>query len=142
MSIKARGLEDYITGIKTQKPVAGDVQARQWEIENSLVMCWVIIARDITIAKGYLLLDIAREIWSVASQTYSQVGHDAQIFEIRKKVYETKQGEWLIFQYHIELNSLWQELDYYQDFQVECPNDASKIQTMIDKERVFDFWLG
>lgn len=59
--------------------------------------------------------------------TYSHVGNDAQIFEIRNKVRGTKQGELTIFQYFAELNGLWEELNYYQDFQATCTNDADKF---------------
>ena len=65
------------------------------------------------LARGYLLLDTAQKIWDATTQTYSQSGNDAQVYELRKKVHETKQGEMTIAQYFFELNSLWQELDYY-----------------------------
>ncbi|KAJ8772365.1 hypothetical protein K2173_027542 [Erythroxylum novogranatense] len=46
------------------------------------------------------------------------------------------------FEYFSELSSLWQELDYYQDFQAQCADDAVLIQNMIEKERVYDFLAG
>nr|CAD1831665.1 unnamed protein product [Ananas comosus var. bracteatus] len=57
-------------------------------------------------------------------------------------MHETKQGDATIAQYFAELSSLWQELDYYQDFQAECPDDAAKFQKLIEKERVYDFLAG
>nr|CAD1824840.1 unnamed protein product [Ananas comosus var. bracteatus] len=54
-------------------------------------------------------------------------------------MHETKQGDATIAQYFAKLSSLWQELDYYQDFQAECPDDAAKFQKLIEKERVYDF---
>ncbi|GAV69507.1 hypothetical protein CFOL_v3_13008 [Cephalotus follicularis] len=47
-----------------------------------------------------------------------------------------------VAQYFAELNTLWQELDFYQDFQPECPVDTTKFQKWVDKERVFDFLAG
>ena len=47
-----------------------------------------------------------------------------------------------IAQYFSELSSLWQELDYYQDFQASCTVDAVKFQKLIEKERVYDFMAG
>jgi len=38
-----------------------------------------------------------------------------------------------VAQYFAELNSLWQELDFYQDFQVDCLNDTTKFQKLVDK---------
>jgi hypothetical protein len=56
-----------------------------------------------------------------------------QVFELCKKVHETKHGEMTVAQYFAELNSLWQELDFYQDFQVDCLNDATNFQKLVDK---------
>ncbi|KAK6934023.1 Retrotransposon Copia-like, N-terminal [Dillenia turbinata] len=38
-------------------------------------------------------------------------------------------------------NSL-QELDYYQAFQAICPEDATKFQKLVEKERIYDFFAG
>ena len=70
------------------------------------------------------------------------VGNDALVYERRKKVHETKQGDMTVAQYFAELSSLWQELDFYQDFQADCPSDAAKFQKLIEKERVYDFLAG
>ncbi|KAK6927393.1 Retrotransposon Copia-like, N-terminal [Dillenia turbinata] len=72
----------------------------------------------------------------------SLVGNDAQIYELRNRVHGTKQGEMTIAQYFAELSGLWQELDYYQDFQAVCPEDATKFQKLVEKERIYDFLAG
>jgi hypothetical protein len=59
------------------------------------------------IARGYLLLNTAAKIWSAASQTYSQMGNDGQIYDLRNKVHGMKQGELTIAQYFAELCGLW-----------------------------------
>ncbi|KAL3523021.1 hypothetical protein ACH5RR_015855 [Cinchona calisaya] len=112
------------------------------ESENSLVMSWLINSMQPQIARAYLLLDTAAKIWNVASLTYSQMGNDAQIYELRNKVHGTKQGETTISQYFSELCGLWQELDYYQDFQADCVGDALKFQKLVEKERIYDFLAG
>jgi hypothetical protein len=48
------------------------------------------------IARGYLLLDFASKIWNATSQTYSQLDNDAQAYEIRKKVHDTKQHDMFV----------------------------------------------
>ncbi|GAV87332.1 hypothetical protein CFOL_v3_30758 [Cephalotus follicularis] len=48
----------------------------------------------------------------------------------------------IVAQYFAELNTLWQELDFYQDFQPEYPVDTTKFQTWEDKERFFNFLAG
>ena len=113
--IKARGMQGYITGAKV-KQAAVDPSFNQWNSENSLVMTWLINSMQPHISRTYLLLDTAAKIWNTVTLTYSRVGNDAQIYEIRNKVHGLKQGEMTISQYFSKLNGLWQELDYYQDF--------------------------
>ncbi|XP_073282737.1 uncharacterized protein, partial [Primulina huaijiensis] len=136
--IQARGMQGYING----KITSNRADTSKWESENSLVMSWLINSIQPQLARGYLLLDTAQKIWEATAQTYSQSGNDAQIYELRRKIHETKQSEMTIAQYFSELSSLWQELDYYQDFQASCPADATKFHTLVEKERVYDFLAG
>lgn len=90
--IKILGLEYYVTRVKEQKPATNGPTARQWDLEHSLVISWLINAMQPNTAHGYLLLDTAWKIWSAVANTYSQIGNDARIYELRKKIPETKQG--------------------------------------------------
>lgn len=45
----------------------------------------------------------------------------------------------IVAQYFAKLNSLWQELYFYQYFQAYCPNDVAKFQKLVDNEQVYDF---
>eukprot|EP00252_Welwitschia_mirabilis_P002409 TRINITY_DN1235_c0_g1_i6.p1 TRINITY_DN1235_c0_g1~~TRINITY_DN1235_c0_g1_i6.p1 ORF type:complete len:1428 (+),score=264.56 TRINITY_DN1235_c0_g1_i6:585-4868(+) len=139
--IKSRGLQGYING-KKRKPDEDAAEFDQWDSENSLVMSWLINSMKPEISRSYMFLDTAAKIWESASETYSQRGNDVQVFEIRNKLRNLKQCDKTVSQYFAELSGLWQELDYYQDFQAECPKDATKFRKMVDKERVFDFLAG
>ncbi|KAJ8749583.1 hypothetical protein K2173_026232 [Erythroxylum novogranatense] len=139
--IKARGLQVYITDDSKRLDV-NTSDYNQWESENSLVMSWLINSIKPEIARTYLLLDTATKIWKVASLTYSQIGNKAQIFYLRNKLHNTKQGDKTVSQYFAELCGLWQELDYYQDFQAKCSKDSARFQKMIEEDRVFDFLAG
>ena len=87
--IQARGLQGYVIGDKP-KPASTDPMLDKWESQNSLVMSWLINSMQLQISRGYLLLNTAQKIWSAVSQTYSQVGNDAQIYELRNKVHGTR----------------------------------------------------
>ncbi|KAJ7968090.1 Retrovirus-related Pol polyprotein from transposon TNT 1-94 [Quillaja saponaria] len=139
--IQARGLYGYVIGSKS-KPADGDPLLESWISENSLVMSWLINSMQPQISRGYLLLDSADMMWTALCQTYSQVGNDIQVFELRKKLHETKQGELTIAQYFAELSGLWQELDYYQEYQPVHPTDAASYKKVVDKEKVYDFLAG
>ncbi|XP_043700070.1 uncharacterized protein LOC122650745 [Telopea speciosissima] len=51
-------------------------------------------------------------------------------------------GELTLSEYHCELRSLWQELDYYDNFQLDCLSDITKFQLREDKFRVYTFLTG
>lgn len=38
--------------------------------------------------RNLLLLSTAHDIWTTAKHTYSRVGNDAQVYELRKKTHE------------------------------------------------------
>ena len=139
--IKSRKMLGYITGDK-KPPNVSDTTYAQWDSENSLVMTWLLNTMHSRISKQYLLLDTAEKIWNSAKRTYSRKGNDAQIFEIRNKIHGTKQGELTITEYYSELSGLWQEIDYYQDLQAHCTEDAVLFQKLVEKERVYDFLVG
>ncbi|KAK6932088.1 Retrotransposon Copia-like, N-terminal [Dillenia turbinata] len=79
-----RGLKGYVTREKP-KPTITDSTYNQWEAKNSLVMSWLINSMQPHISKGYLLFNTANKIWLVVSLTYSEVGNDAQIYELWNK---------------------------------------------------------
>ena len=87
-------------------------------------------------------MDNAYEIWIAAAQLYFQQGNDAQAYELRKKIHGFFQKDISLAEYFAKLSSLWQELDYYQNFQACCSQNAMNFQEMIAKKRVYDFLAG
>lgn len=55
-----------------------------------------------------MLLSTTHEIWLAATQSYSQVGNDAQGSPLVKKAHKTKQGERNLSDYYAELQDIWQ----------------------------------
>ncbi|XP_019256261.1 PREDICTED: uncharacterized protein LOC109234647 [Nicotiana attenuata] len=93
-------------------PVVTDASYSQWDSDNSLVMTWLLNTVHPRISKQYLLLDTAEKIWNTTKRTYSRKGNDAQ------------------------------EIDYYQDLQAKCTDDAVLFQKLVEKERIYDFLAG
>ena len=46
-----------------------------------------------------MFLTITKEIWEAIEKTYSKVGDDAQIYEIKTKISATKQGGHFVTKY-------------------------------------------
>ncbi|XP_043687765.1 uncharacterized protein LOC122638984 [Telopea speciosissima] len=128
--------------VTTVKPSEAGALQDKWSSSNSLFMAFLLNAMIPFIAHGYTLLDSAVKIWKAAKGTYSQVGNDAQVFDIQRKIHATTQGELTLSEYYCELRSLWQELDYYDNFQLDCPSDITKFQLREDKFRVYTFLTG
>lgn len=40
------------------------------------------------------------------------------------------------------MRAIWQEIDYYEEFQADCIPDAAKYKSKIDQIRVFNFLAG
>lgn len=73
------------------------------------------------------------------SQTYSQIGNDAQVYKLLQKTSELRREKemWLI----IMLNrAIWQEIDYYEEFQADCVSDAAKYKSKIDNYDYSTSW--
>ena len=61
--------------------------------------------------KGYL---------GVIRQTYSKVNDVVLIYDIKIKLSMNKQGTMIVTEYYNTMKSFWLELDYYQDFKMQC----------------------
>jgi len=40
------------------------------------------------------------------------------------------------------MKSFWLELDYYQDFKMQCSDDAVILKNYVERERIFEFLAG
>ncbi|KAJ8773456.1 hypothetical protein K2173_004286 [Erythroxylum novogranatense] len=89
-----------------------------------------------------MFLGTAKEIWDAIKQTYSKVHDAAQIYEIKTKISNTKQGNRSVTDYSNFLKSLWQEMDHYQCIQMQCSEDVSILRRFVERDRIYDFLAG
>ena len=111
----------------------------QWELENSLVMVWLINSIVPSVAQGMSFFESAQKIWEAAVQTYSQQDNTTQAFELKRKMRVLRQGELSVTTYMVELQHLWSELDFYCPFKASCANDAAEFKKFTDEEWIFVF---
>lgn len=81
----------------------------------------------------------AKEMWETVRQTYSKVCEAAQIYKIKQKISTTKQGTRSVIEYYNLMKNLWQEMDYYQNLQMKCSEDAAMLRKFIEREQIFEF---
>lgn len=53
-----------------------------------------------------------------------------------------KQGTCTIMEYANYLKWLWQEIDFYQNIQIKCNDDASVLKRFVENDRIYDFLVG
>ncbi|GAV73753.1 LOW QUALITY PROTEIN: UBN2_3 domain-containing protein, partial [Cephalotus follicularis] len=117
-----RGKMGYITG-KVQQPNVNDQLYENWELNNSIVMAWLINSMESHISRTYLFLRTAKAIDSVI-KNYSDLENASQVFEIKNKLKDLRQGD----------------LHYEADWKVLEGNQ--KFKKHLEKERLYEFLAG
>ena len=64
-----------------------------------------------SIKKSYLFLPTVKDVSDAVRQMYSDAENFTQIFEIKTRLWQIKQGEMEVTDYFMEMIILWQELD-------------------------------
>ncbi|GAV60583.1 UBN2_3 domain-containing protein, partial [Cephalotus follicularis] len=100
--IRGRGKMGYITG-KVQQPDVNDPIYENWELNNSIVMAWLINSMESHIRRTYLFLRTANAIWDAVNKNYSDLENASQVFEIKNKLKDLRQGRMDITEYFNEL---------------------------------------
>ncbi|CAL9013295.1 unnamed protein product [Prunus brigantina] len=139
--ITGKGRIGYLTGEK-KLPDNTDPKFITWVEEDAMLRSWLLQAMTPDISLGYMRLDSAHAIWDAVSQTYSEGGCDAQIYELKRRIQATTQQGKTLETYFNSLQALWQELDYYQPCDMKCSNDTAALKKRIEKERTFEFLAG
>ena len=76
-------MKDGLHDGQIKTPCLDDDGYDKWEMENSLVMTWLILSMILQIGEGFLDMATTQDIWEVVVNTYSRKGNSAHIFELR-----------------------------------------------------------
>ena len=79
MVIRKKGKFGYLDGSIPQ-PSDTDPLYAAWDVQNSMVLSWLIHFMEDKIAKNYLLYPTAMAIWAAVSLAYSDLEDSCQIF--------------------------------------------------------------
>ena len=140
--IEGKGKLGYLTGETTKPTSSARAALQKWRSENLMVTAWLVNSMKPVIGRTYLFLLTARDVWDVVRETYSDAENTSQIFEIKTKLWQMKQGEREVTDYYMEMLNLWQELDLSFDEEWECTNDSVRYRRKLENERVFEFLAG
>ncbi|KAL6330656.1 hypothetical protein AAG906_003267 [Vitis piasezkii] len=65
----------------------GHLIGESWRSENSKVIAWLINSMESSIGKSFMFIPIAKEVWDVVRDTYSDMENSSQIFELKTKLW-------------------------------------------------------
>jgi hypothetical protein len=141
LAIDGRGKIGHLTG-EISKPAAGDPNQKKWQSENSPVIAWLINSMEPAIGKHHLFLPIAKDVWEAVRDLYSDLENSSQIFELKTRLWKSKQNDRDLTTYYNELVTLWQELDQCYDDVWENSNDSARHKKREENDRVYMFLAG
>ena len=91
LAIDGKGRLGYLTG-EIKRPKEGDDGFNTWRSENSLVTAWLLNSMEASIAKPHMFMKTAKEVWDSVRETYSDRENASQIFEVKTKLWQSRQG--------------------------------------------------
>jgi hypothetical protein len=139
--VTGKGKLGYLTGEKI-KPAISDPSFSTWVEENAMLMSWLLNSMTPDINASFLRLPTAHDIWDAVAQTYFTGNDASQIYELRRKAHETRQQGKSLASYFSALQTIWQELDFLNPYDMESAKDTATLKTRIENERVYDFLAG
>ncbi|KAJ1400269.1 Gag-polypeptide of LTR copia-type [Sesbania bispinosa] len=119
--LQGNGKEGYITG-DSKEPEKRDSNLQKWQLENSLVMSWLLNTMINEIGENFIYYNTAKEMWDAVKEMYSNVDNTSAIFEIKSLLHDLRQ-------------------DIYEEIEWECPIDKKKYKELVEKDRVYKFLL-
>ncbi|XP_019055115.1 PREDICTED: uncharacterized protein LOC109115470 [Nelumbo nucifera] len=122
LTITGRGKLGFITR-REVKSSPKDPKFVRWEQDNSLVMSWLICSMQPHIARNYMFLPYAKDIWNGVVATYSQVNNTARVDQ-RREACNMRQGERFVATYFSSLQSIWEEMDHLKSLVWKDPKDG------------------
>ncbi|RVW73986.1 Retrovirus-related Pol polyprotein from transposon RE1 [Vitis vinifera] len=123
LAIDGRGKLGHLNG-EVSKPAADDPNLKTWRSENSLVIAWLINSMEPAIGKSHLFLPTAKDVWEAVRDMYSDLENSSQIFDLKSKLWQSRQGDREVTTYYNQMVTLWQELDLCYEDEWDCPNDS------------------
>ena len=92
LAIDGRGKLGHLTG-EIKQPISRDPNLKRWRLENSLIIAWLINSMEPVVGKLHLFLPTTNDVWDVVRDMYSDVENSSQIFELKTKLWKSRQGE-------------------------------------------------
>ena len=135
LMIDGKGKLGFLTG-EIAVPTATDPQFVSWRQQNSMITAWLVNSMDPAIAKAFIFLPTAKDVWEAVRDTYSDLENYFQLFQLHAKVSKMQQGESDVTTYYKKLMAVFQKLELFETEQWINPQDALLYKTKVERGRV------
>ena len=132
---------EYIIG-EISAPAKNDPGFKAWNIDNMMVMSWLLNTMEAHISHNFPFHKTTKSLWEAVAKRYSDHDNSSEIFEVKTKLRNLRQGNNDVGLYFNQLDKYWQELDAFDDLEWHCTEDSIKYAKKVEKERTYEFLAG
>ncbi|RDY10984.1 hypothetical protein CR513_04411, partial [Mucuna pruriens] len=125
--------------IEGSGPPKDDPKFEALDDENSFIMTWLWNFMTLEISQNYMFYSSVCEIWENLIETYSIKKDSAACYDIRSKIFNSRQGTLSVTEYYGTMNRLWIELDQYQGLNM-CKANSIAYTRLVERGRIFKFF--
>ncbi|CAN6444480.1 unnamed protein product [Victoria cruziana] len=92
MYLCGRGKAGYVNG-KVCRPEESEEAYVDWELNDQMVMSWLLNSMEPMVAEGFLFLDSAKGIWETETEIYDEKENLARIYQLQQEISKTMKGD-------------------------------------------------
>jgi gag-polypeptide of LTR copia-type len=112
LALGAKSLLNYITDVK--RSLITDAHYTQWIATDKLVRLWIKNSMEPSIARLFVDSKSALDLWQSIQDMFGQQNNFDRIFQLKRELYQTKQGSQTITQLYCSIKSKLDELNMYE----------------------------
>ncbi|PKI50438.1 hypothetical protein CRG98_029188 [Punica granatum] len=144
LTLRAKNKVGFIDGT-LPKPADGDPNKPLWVMANSLVVTWIVNSLEKDLQPNITCIENAQILWEDLRQCFSQ-GKETRIYQLKNKIYGSRQEGKLVAEYYGSLKGLWDELDNLME-SVTCSyacvcGAAQNRLGQREREKAYQFLMG
>lgn len=127
----------YING-KISSPLLSDPSYEEWEVNDKIVMSWLLDSMDSSIAEGFILLNMAKEVWDALEEIYIEGHNLARVYLLQQDIMKVNKGEQPFHVCLSHLKWMWDELAQHHPLVLDLETQKQRLE----KDKIFKILSG
>lgn len=116
IALSVKNKLDFVTGDLPQPPATDVIRFKAWNRNNNIVISWILNSISKEISSSVIYLKTASAIWNELKERFQQ-SNGPRIFQLKRDLMNTVQGQDSVSTYFTRLKVLWEELS---NFDTHC----------------------